>query len=102
MKITLYNYARSFLVTFHTDGDAYDAPNYFSNINEALAYVEQEIDKEAKALTAHIMDAETGELYVTCSWDDDSIPEEDYYDYDWGYNEDMGFDPYLGCYTDDC
>lgn len=21
---------------------------------------------------------------------------------DWGYNEDMGFDPYLGCYTDDC
>jgi hypothetical protein len=23
-------------------------------------------------------------------------------DEDWGYNEDMGFDPYLGCYTDDC
>ena len=23
-------------------------------------------------------------------------------DCDWGYNEDMGFDPYLGCYTDDC
>ena len=21
---------------------------------------------------------------------------------DWDYNEDMGFDPYLGCYTDDC
>ena len=24
------------------------------------------------------------------------------YDCDWGYNEDMGFDAYLGCYTDDC
>ena len=23
-------------------------------------------------------------------------------DEDWGYNEDMGFDLYLGCYTDDC
>ena len=21
---------------------------------------------------------------------------------DWGYNEDEGYDPYLGCYTDDC
>ena len=21
---------------------------------------------------------------------------------DWGYDEDMGFDPYMGCYTDDC
>lgn len=21
---------------------------------------------------------------------------------DWGYNEDMGYDPYMGCYTDDC
>ena len=21
---------------------------------------------------------------------------------DWNYNEDMGFDPYMGCYTDDC
>lgn len=28
--------------------------------------------------------------------------EEEDLDEDWGYNEDMGFDPYLGCYTDDC
>lgn len=28
--------------------------------------------------------------------------EEEDPDEDWGYNEDMGFDPYLGCYTDDC
>ena len=23
-------------------------------------------------------------------------------DEDWSYNEDEGFDPYLGCYTEDC
>lgn len=23
-------------------------------------------------------------------------------DEDWDFNEDCGFDPYLGCYTDDC
>ena len=28
--------------------------------------------------------------------------EEEETDEDWGYNEDEGFDPYLGCYTDDC
>ena len=28
--------------------------------------------------------------------------EEEEPDEDWGYNEDEGFDPYLGCYTDDC
>ena len=28
--------------------------------------------------------------------------DEDDYDCDWGYNEDMGFDPYMGCYSDDC
>lgn len=28
--------------------------------------------------------------------------EDSCYDYDWGYNEDEGFDPYAGCYTWDC
>lgn len=36
----------------------------------------------------------------------DEIGEEEDFDEDldedWSYNEDMGFDPYLGCYTDDC
>ena len=33
--------------------------------------------------------------------DDPSIEEEMGWT-DWGYNEDMGYDPYLGLYTDDC
>lgn len=31
---------------------------------------------------------------------DDDYPEDDYYE-DWDHLE-CGFDPYLGCYTDDC
>ena len=45
-----------------------------------------------------VIDSKTGELIAEC------VPEkafEDAYD-DWTYNEDMGYDPYLGCYTDDC
>ena len=37
--------------------------------------------------------------------DEFDMYEEEYledYDYDWGYNEDEGFDPYAGCYTWDC
>lgn len=35
-------------------------------------------------------------------WDWESYCEEEAYDDDWDYNEDMGFDPYEGCYTFDC
>lgn len=45
----------------------------------------------------HIINSETGELIAECHPDDHNSTDED-----WDYNEDMGFDPYLGCYTDDC
>ena len=66
------------------------------------------------------IDSNTGELLLECEaavsgptevkskndpWDwvdydeDEDSPDPDD---DWGYNEDMGYDPYLGCYTDDC
>jgi hypothetical protein len=32
--------------------------------------------------------------------DEDEYPEDDYYE-DWD-NLEMGFDPYMGCYSDDC
>lgn len=39
-------------------------------------------------------------------WDDMFSPEPEEDEEDWGdepdYNLDMGFDPYMGCYTDDC
>ena len=59
------------------------------------------------ALVAQILicDANTGEILAECAPDPDyeeSDFENENYDSDWGYNEDMGFDPYMGCYTDDC
>ena len=40
-----------------------------------------------------VTDMDTGE--IVCDLDLDPDP-------DWGFNEDMGYDPYMGCYTDDC
>lgn len=49
------------------------------------------------AASLTITDMETGEVMFDVG--DDTMP--DPYE-DWGFNEDMGYDPYMGCYTDDC
>ena len=44
-----------------------------------------------------VIDMDTGEVL----WN--GVDAEEYDDDpDWGFNEDEGFDPYMGCYTDDC
>lgn len=46
--------------------------------------------------TAHIVDGETGEVIESSDdWDDYDE------DYEPDYDE-CGFDPYMGCYSDDC
>jgi len=52
-----------------------------------------------------VCDSFTGEICAECERDDaptDSEIDNPNYDPDWGFNEDEGFDPYLGCYTEDC
>ena len=49
-----------------------------------------------------VCDSTTGEIVAECRPDDEPNFDNPNYDPDWGYNEDMGFDPYLGCYSDDC
>ena len=46
------------------------------------------------ASTVLVIDMDTGEVVAEAAEPDD--------DPDWGYNEDCGYDPYMGCYTDDC
>ena len=48
------------------------------------------------ASTVVVLDMDTGEVVAEVA------EANDYPDPDWGYNEDMGYDPYMGCYTDDC
>ena len=50
-----------------------------------------------------VISNKTGEVFW--SYLDDFVSQQREYDNcdpDWGYNEDCGFDPYMGCYTDDC
>ena len=105
MKTTIYINEKCGIY-FNGDNDSWDCPFEFSNINDALAYCEEEIDLRQQALYASIYSLENGNILAHCSWDDpneeDDPIEYEEPDCDWGYNEDMGYDPYLGCYTDDC
>lgn len=131
MKVNIYN-TKPCKVTFCAEDDGmYDAPYPFDDLNAALAYCEEEIDVRQQAINAAIWDADTGEVYAVCGFDEDDIAEEDYpaWDEDFGwdvgcamddaecddnywddgcpiedYPEDleMGFNPYLGAYDYDC
>ena len=109
MKVFIENYASSFGVALMTeDGKEYYAPTYFSNINDALAFCEDEIDNRLQAVSGVVFNADTGELYATChadNYDGDGI--EDYTDcteYEECWPEDFPddvdetfYDPYAGC-----
>lgn len=102
MKVHIEHSASSYSITFHGT-ISYDVES-FGSLDDALAFAEEEIDMRQQATFASIWDSNTGEVYATCSSDDESPTEEDDpdYDLDWGYNEDEGFDPYAGEYTWDC
>lgn len=70
------------------DDGIYDAPYSFDDLNAALAHCEEEIDVRQQA----IRDADTGEVYVVCGFDEDDIPTEDYFLDD--LNE-GAYDPYI-------
>jgi len=88
---------------WNDDGESYEPDFEFANIDDALAYCEEQIDIQQQYLYGNVFDVYTGEILAHCSWDDKSTPEEDYGTWeDWNYNEDEGFDAYLGEYTWDC
>ena len=119
MKINIYNSARSFIVCYWNDDSEWEDAYPYSTIDAAVEAAKNEIDVRQQALGAHIIDAETGEIYVTCTWDENDIPEEDYPSWDDDYWDDgcpiedtgylgedgyalddvdeSNYDPYAGC-----
>lgn len=82
----------------------YDSPEALvikSKMPQMLKLIEE---AEQKLKEEHAMDMYE---YEDSYWDeyDQSMPEEDYpegdFYEDWD-NLEMGFDPYMGCYSDDC
>ena len=109
MKIHIYNSARSFTVCYWNDDCDWEDDCPYSTIDAAMEAAKNEIDVRQQAIGAHIIDTETGEIYVTCTWDENDIPEEDDpYDTEWDDHywddgcpiddvDESNYDPYAGC-----
>ena len=110
MKVNFANHYNCRVTLCSEDDGLYDAPAPFDDLNAALAYCEEEIDVRQQAISAVIWDALTGEVYATCGFDEDDIPEEDDpYDVEWDDHywddgcpidddvDESNYDPYAGC-----
>ena len=109
MKITL-TYGSAFEIRITTIvGDVFTNEFGSGTLQEAVDYVKGFFDdltaiREEDIRQILIIDSHTGEILAECYHDPECGPtevnfENENYDPDWGYNEDVGFDPYLGCYT---
>lgn len=83
-----------------------------NDLDTALDIARDALDRDELVVPADeiervlIVSETTGEIIAECLPDEDEDCDLDFdnpnYDPDWGYNEDFGFDPYIGCYFDDC
>lgn len=109
MKVDFANHYNCSVTLCDENDGIYDAPTTFEDINAALAYCEEEIDVRQQAISAAIWDADTGEVYAVCGFDEDDIAEEDDpYDTEWDDHywddgcpiddvDESNYDPYAGC-----
>lgn len=106
---TALTYSAPFTLTITAVNDdvvTLDAP--CQTLDSMLEYVDMIFNDDTPLFHGNgialirVCDSTTGEIVAECRPDDELDFDNPNYDPDWGYNEDMGFDPYLGCYTDDC
>ena len=103
----LYSTACTITIYFCEDCDlaSADFREKFKTLKDALNMAEFIFEHLYRQTAERIViwDSNTGEVLAECSPEVEAGPTEVSDDfYDWGYNEDEGFDPYMGCYTDDC
>lgn len=108
MTINFENYGK-FLITLRYDDNTYD--NYEGcgegyTLKEAADFISQNIENSLSIVSADIVDAETGEVVAIIEAEDEDHSEEwyDWRDEEWREDPFMeySYDPYMGCYSEDC
>ena len=102
MKTTLH-YSTFMTVCVHACGMTATVDFDCKPLEDVLDFVQHIFNDDTffhgeSVVSVHVIDSKTGELIAECVPEKSS--DDDYSD--WDYNEDMGYDPYMGCYTDDC
>ena len=108
MKTSIEYSTRCEATIYENNGDSWTYNYEFKKVQDALDWAQYHLESRPISFEIdriYISDSETGEILAICTPDDDESEcdfDNPNYDTDWGYNEDMGFDPYMGCYSDDC
>lgn len=100
MTVEFENYGHFYCSLSYTNNDVIECYDGYwpRSLKECAEYLKRNMDNDSHIILGMICDWETGEVVMSFVPDEEDTTE----DADWDYNEDMGFDPYLGCYTDDC
>lgn len=78
----------------------------YATLDECKRWAKNALDDNLMEIPAQLIskisfcDANTAELLMTCERDEEEAKAED--PLEWNFDEDLGFDPYLGEYTYDC
>lgn len=102
MKTTLH-YSTFMTICVHACGMTATVDYGCKPLEDVLDFVQAIFNDDTlfcgeSVVSVHVIDSKTGELIAECVPEKSSDDDCD----DWGYNEDMGFDPYEGGYTYDC
>lgn len=79
---------------------------HYATLDECKRWAKNALDDNLMEIPAQLIskisfcDANTAELLMTCERDEEEAKAED--PLEWNFDEDLGFDPYLGEYTYDC
>ena len=112
MKVELC-YNDNLRITVHGhNGESWDYSYPIKDLDDAMLIAQQILDDDTNLIDGtavteiFVTSGRTGEIIAICTpdddYEDDDDDEDSYDDGDWDYNEDMGYDPYLGYYSDDC
>lgn len=102
MTVYFENYGNFYCSLCYATGEII-TPTYSrapSTLKDCMEYLQEQMDNDTTITQGVLCDSMTGEIVMTIVRDNEDFLED--CDSDWDYNEDCGFDPYMGCYTDDC
>lgn len=106
MTVTFENYGNFYVGLNYTDGTELTYGGDESkpmNLKEAMDFLEKKMREDLTVIDAFLCDAETGEVVATLERENEDFADEDWYADEWrdDYDE-VGYNPYMGCYDFDC
>lgn len=105
MTVTFENYGKFYVGFNYADGTelTYGETKEPIGLKDAMDLIESKMREDLTMIDAFLCDAETGEVVATLERENEDFADEDWYADEWrdDYDE-VGYNPYMGCYDFDC